>query len=311
MCKTLLLSQNEEVELAKRKDAGDRKAYDELITRNERLVVKLAHRYWRANLHLCKGLEVHDLIQEGNIGLMIAVEKFDWRKGYKLSTYAEDPICKHIREAAQKTKSPIYEPLRFQELRAKIKKTSEMLEAQGCPATTCDLAKELGIKKEAIEDVKSVPVVSYLSLDEDVERTQDESGEDTWHSKVADVATVKPEILVVAREALVERSEVVEKVLVTLDALPVPEKHKEAFKAANGLVPGGRILYGEIGKKYDMGGKANVSLVVLGIWRKLQLAGVTLNKATLQLCIDQMEAIQEFIRSQEWSPNTEMVRVTT
>ncbi len=304
MCKNILLSRNEEIALAKRVVDGDRKAYDKLIEHNDRLVIKLAYRYWKANRHLCGGLEIHDLIQEGRMGLMKAVEKFDWHKGYKLSTYAEDWIWKYIKEAALSTKSTIYEPIAFQELRAKIHKTSEMLAAQGCPATIRQLAQKLNVKEEVVADVKSVPVVTYTSIDEEVANAETENGDATWHSIIPDVAAIKPETLVAAREALIERSEIVEKVLVTLDALPVPAKHKEAFKAANGLTPRGRMELREIGKKYQVGGKANVSLIIIAIWKKLQAAGVTLNKATLRVCVDQMEAIQAFIQSYEWSQNT-------
>jgi RNA polymerase primary sigma factor len=80
--KTSLLTREQEVELAKRIEQGDRRARDKMIESNLRLAISIAKKYARY------GSTLEDLIQESNIGLMKAVEKFDWRKGFKFSTYA-------------------------------------------------------------------------------------------------------------------------------------------------------------------------------------------------------------------------------
>src|SRR5262249_55070183 len=80
--KYALLTAEEEVELARRAEAGDREARDRMVTANLRLVISIARRYQ----HM--GLSLLDLIQEGVLGLIRAVDKYDWRRGFKFSTYA-------------------------------------------------------------------------------------------------------------------------------------------------------------------------------------------------------------------------------
>jgi RNA polymerase primary sigma factor len=84
-----LLTKQEEVELAKKIEKGDNRAREKMINSNLRLAISIAKKYYKS------GCNMEDLIQESNIGLMKAVEKFDWRKGYKFSTYA----CWWIRQA--------------------------------------------------------------------------------------------------------------------------------------------------------------------------------------------------------------------
>jgi len=92
--KTRLLTREEEVSLSKRIEQGDEKARHQMIESNLRLAISIAKRYYKS------GCSMEDLIQESNIGLMKAVEKFDWRRGFKFSTYASwwirQSVCRHI-----------------------------------------------------------------------------------------------------------------------------------------------------------------------------------------------------------------------
>ena len=90
-----LLSAEEEIELAKRIEQGDEEAKERLIKCNLRLVVSVAKKY------TCSGMAIEDLIQEGSIGLMRAVEKFDYRRGHKFSTYATWWIRQKVIRATQ------------------------------------------------------------------------------------------------------------------------------------------------------------------------------------------------------------------
>ena len=101
-----LLTRDEEVSLSKRIEAGDDKARAHMIESNLRLAISIAKRYYRS------GCSMEDLIQESNIGLMKAVEKFDWRRGFKFSTYASwwirQSVCRYINSHGSTIKIPAH-----------------------------------------------------------------------------------------------------------------------------------------------------------------------------------------------------------
>jgi RNA polymerase primary sigma factor len=149
--KVPLLTAEEEVSLAKRVEAGDKEAEEYLAKANLRLVVSIAKKYMGRGLHFL------DLIQEGNIGLMRAVEKFDWRRGFKFSTYATWWIRQAITRAIADQAKTIRIPVHMVETINKYKKIERELEQKlQRPPNPEEVAKVMGIDFEKAHEIERI-----------------------------------------------------------------------------------------------------------------------------------------------------------
>jgi RNA polymerase primary sigma factor len=210
-----LLSAEEEVELAQRIERGDMEAKERMINSNLRLVVSLAKKYQGQDLPLL------DLIQEGILGLIRAAEKFDWRKGYKFSTYATFWIRQAIQRGVANKSRTIRIPVHIGQRERKIAKASRELATKlGRPPTDEEIAKAADISVQEIEEVQEA-ARAITSLD----RPVGEEGETALGDLLpSEQPEPEEEVHVSLREEALRRA-----------LLELPEREREVVKLRYGI----------------------------------------------------------------------------
>jgi len=184
-----LLTRAEELELARRKDRGDEAAKRQLIESNLRLVISMARAYSSS------GVPLLDLIQEGNMGLMRAVEKFDASRGYKLSTYATWWIRQSMSRAIADQARTIRLPLHVLDVIKKLHRANRMLTQRlGREPLVSELAAELKLPAERVIELQRM-IEEPVSLEGPVG-----DGESNFSDMVEDTNTRQPETLIVGRQ---------------------------------------------------------------------------------------------------------------
>jgi RNA polymerase primary sigma factor len=230
-----LLTAEEEVELAKRIERGDLEAKERMVNSNLRLVVSNARRYQG------HGLPLTDLVQEGVIGLIRATEKFDWRRGFKFSTYATLWIRQSIQRALSNTARTIRIPVHVEQHQRKLERTARELTSRlGQEPTDEELAKAAGIDVAEVTRLRQAPQAT-VSLDQPVGDDEETALGDLFASKAPDPG-----------EEMIdsERNDAVDEALGEL-----PERERQVLELRFGLADGQEKTLEATGKALGITGE--------------------------------------------------------
>ncbi len=231
-----LLTPQEEIELAKRKDQGNEEAIKKIIEANLRLVISIAKKY------ISYRMSFADLIQEGNLGLFKAVEKYDWRKGYKFSTYATWWIKQTVTRALADHSRTVRIPVHINELLNHFRGCERYLTQQlNRPPTIEEIARELGIPTEEAHRLAKISQ-DIVSLEKSVGK-EDEENDAELIDFIEDIKTLSPDKIAALRFLRDYFKDIIK---------GLPRREQEILKMRFGLKDGVAHTLEEIGQVFGV-----------------------------------------------------------
>lgn len=262
-----VLKPGEELKLAKMLAEGSFEARNRMIQHNLRLVLSVAKRYH------CDGMEFADLVQEGNIGLMIAVEKFDYTKGFRFSTYAVWWIRQAIARAVMDKSETIRVPVHMCELRNKVLRVAaELASDLGAIPEMELIAERLGIPVSQVEKAMHVAGLrNPLFLEESYSNGSAFGGESSCLGDIiADKGVMNARTMVTAKEEIESSLDNLHELLYILDRLGnVSQRDKKIFRKRYGLDGSfNRMTYDRISLDYGVTRQA-IDQVMKRAWEKI------------------------------------------
>ncbi len=282
---------------------GDYQARNTIVVHNLRLSMKIAAHY------LGRGLDYDDLVQEGNIGLMVAAERFDPEKGFHFTTYATWWVRQHIVRALQNFKDIIRMPVHATEALNKVLKiTCELgMELQREP-TLEEVAARAELEIDKVKKILHQLKVPVVSLEELAYGASSKDSDVTIGDHIMDNCFPSAITAIEAKEDLERASLTIRTLTATIKALPISEKAKTAFSMYYGLdgYPEGATLESIAGSSGFGVTRERIRQMNTHVWKKLAEFGVSMNDEKLVEAITRVHDLENIVGNEaDLSPLTE------
>ncbi len=271
---------------------GDYEARNTIVYHNQRLSMKIAGHY------MGRGLDYDDLVQEGNIGLMVAVERFDPEKGFHFTTYATWWVRQHMTRAIQNFKDTVRMSVHAQEALSKmLKVTCELAAELRREPTLEEVAAKTGKDVDKVRKILHQLKIPIMSLEELAYSSSSKNSDATIGDMIVDNCFFSPVTALEAKEELEKAALTIRTLLASIKALPIKERMKTAFKMYYGLEghPEGATL-DSIGQTSGFGvTRERIRQMHTKVWKTLAEYGISMNDKKLVAALKRVHDLENIV----------------